>query len=151
MSLPEVSHNPTIEVIDVIEVIQVEAIGAGFTPLAESRIIGKRRIRRLKNQRPFDRIIVAPLSGDSLIDEGIEDGDYAVLKLNFEPTDIRPDRLVVVRCPAGLIIKKLILTEEGLARLVSASPTCPDLFFDLDVVHVEALVMRIDRTVYELF
>ncbi len=142
--LPDILNTPTVEV------IEVEAIGAGFNPLADSRIIGKRPIRRLKNQRPFDRIIVSAISGDSLIDEGIEDGDYAVLKLNFEPTDIRPDRLVVVRCPAGLIIKRLVLTEDGLARLISANSNCPDLYYDIDEVHVEALVMRIDRTVYEL-
>lgn len=142
--LPHVTQTLTIEV------IQVEAIGAGFTPLADSRITGKRQIRRLKHQRSFDRIIVAPISGDSLIEEGIEDGDYAVLKLNFEPTDIRPDRLVVIRCPAGLIVKRFILTDNGLARLISANRGCPDLFFDLDQIKVEAIVMRIDRTVYQL-
>jgi SOS-response transcriptional repressor LexA len=133
-----------------IEVLQVETIGAGFTPLAESRITGKRQIRRLKHQRSFDRIIVAPISGDSLIDEGIEDGDYAVLKLNFELPDVKPDRLVVVRCPAGMVIKRFILTEDGLVRLASANQNCPDLLYDIDQVTVEAIVVRIDRTVYQL-
>lgn len=133
-----------------IEVFQMEPIGAGFTPLAESRIIGKRRIRRLKHQRSFDRIIVAAISGDSLIEEGVEDGDFAVLKLNFEQNDVRPDRLVVIRCPAGLVVKKLQLTEDGLACLTSANRNCPDLYYDIDQIKIEAIVVRIDRTVYQL-
>lgn len=131
------------------EAIQVDSIGAGSTPLSESRIVGKREIRPLRNQRSFDRIIVAPISGDSLMNEGIEDGDYAVLKLNFDQADVRSDRLVVVRCPAGLVVKK-VSHEEDLVRLVSANTTYPDLFFESDQVHVEALVMRVDRTVYEI-
>jgi SOS-response transcriptional repressor LexA len=145
MTLPEILNGP-----HTFEVIQMGHIGAGFTPLADTRITGKRQIRRLKYQRSFDRIIVAPISGDSLIDEGIEDGDFAVLKLNFEASDVRPDRLVVVRCPAGLVVKRFILTEDGLARLISANTNHPDLYYDLDQVKVEALVLRIDRTIYEL-
>lgn len=132
------------------EVILVDSIGAGFNPLSESRIVGKRQIRSLRNQRSFDRIIVAPISGDSLLNEGIEDGDYAVLKLNFDQADVRNDRLIVVRCPAGLVVKKLQHCDDGLVRLVSANPACADLFFEANQVHIEALVLRVDRTVYEL-
>jgi SOS-response transcriptional repressor LexA len=141
MSLPSTSES--------MEVFCVTAIGAGSTPLTESRITGKRTIKALNNQRPFDRIIVAPIIGDSLKDEGIQAGDYAVLKLNFESSEIRDGRLVIANCPAGLVIKRFYLTDDGMVRLSSSNNGYPDLYFEFDQVKIEALVMRIDHTVYE--
>lgn len=140
--------SPTPEILTM-EVFQVEPIGAGQTPLCDSRVIGNRHIKQLNNHQATTKLIVAPISGDSLKEAGISTGDYAVLKLNFEAYEIREDRLLVIRCPVGLVIKKLSL-EGNQVRLISANKNCPDLFFDADQIQVEALVMRVDHTVYEL-
>jgi SOS-response transcriptional repressor LexA len=134
---------------ETIEVIMVEAIGAGSTPLTESHITGKRLIRTAKSQRHFDRVISAPIVGESLKDDGIAEGDFAILKLNFETSELTCGRLVIIRCPAGVVIKHFHLTGDGQVRLASANSKYPDLYFDLEDVKIEAIVLRVERVVYE--
>ena len=134
---------------ETVEVHMVEAIGAGSTPLIESQLTGKRSVRRLSNQNGFDRIVCAPIVGDSLSGDGIEEGDFAILKLNFELSELTCGRLVVVMCPAGVVVKHFHIAANGQVRLASSNPTYPDLYFDFEDIKIEALVARVERVIYE--
>ncbi len=148
METPHLSTNcPHLNFMVATPIPIVEEVGAGTTPLEERLITGHRIIRPLKNQRQFDRPVVAPVTGDSLKDDNILDGDYAVLKLNFELEEVTDGRLVVVKCPAGVIMKHFHLTEDGRVRLRSANIDYPDLYFDLEDVEIQAVVMRTDRSI----
>jgi SOS-response transcriptional repressor LexA len=128
-----------------ISVPVVTEVGAGPLPVAEAPIIGRRRVRAIKGARPCDRYVSAPVSGDSLRDDGILDGDQAILKLTFELSEVTQGRLVVVRCPGGNLMKHFHLTDDGMVRLASANPEYPDLYFELQDVEVQAIVVRTER------
>jgi len=87
----------------------------------------------------------AHISGDSLVDADIEDGDLAVLKLNFEESQVTQGRLVVLNCPAGVLVKFIYTDFDGEIRLVSRNKDFPDLVYGWGQVTIEALVMPIGR------
>jgi SOS-response transcriptional repressor LexA len=111
----------------------------------DSPIQGWREIRPIKNARPFDRFCAAPVAGNSLIDEGIIDGDYVIVRLNFEDYDITPGKLAVVNTPYGLLLKHVYQTLDRKVRLVSANPAYEDIVLDADDVTVQGVVVRIER------
>lgn len=104
-----------------------------------------RDITPLKNSRPFDRYCSARVSGNSLYDDGIYDGDYIIARLNFELSEITPGKLVVVLTPYGLLVKHVYFTLDGRVRLVSANPVYDDLLFDAVDVEVQGIVVRVER------
>jgi SOS-response transcriptional repressor LexA len=128
-----------------VDLIMVEAIGAGSTPLSECRIIGKRRVKRIKGATKYDRYICAPISGYSLKDDDILDGDFVILKLNFDRWDVKEGQLVAVKCPAGNVVKHYHRIEGGMIRLASANRDYEDLYFDAEDVQVQAIVVRSER------
>lgn len=116
-------------------------------PLSELKPIGQRMIVPLKNRKSFDKILMARIAGNSLRDNDILEGDYAIIKLNFTMEDVSDERLVVVNCPAGVVIKHFHLTSDGQVRLRSANPAYPDLYFEVGDVEIQGLVMRTDRVI----
>lgn len=136
--------------LSMIEVFVVEAIGASAgTPLHSREFIGKRTVRPVKSQKPYDRLIAAPVSGDSWLEAGVMDGDVAILKLNFEPHEVRPGQPVIVKCPAGLLMKTVELLSDGRVCLRGRNSRQPDLFFDPADIEVQAIVVRIERVVHD--
>lgn len=128
-----------------IEVFHVAAeVGAGAS-VEYLPFVRKRKIRAVEGARPFDKFISTRVAGDSLRDDGILDGDYAICRLTFKLSEVTNGRLVIVRTPCGLLVKHFYLTDDGFVRLVSANPKYPDLHFEINDVEVQALVVRTER------
>jgi SOS-response transcriptional repressor LexA len=104
-----------------------------------------RDIRPIKNARPFDRFCAARVSGNSLYDDGIFDGDYIIAKLTFELSEITPGHLVVILTPCGLLLKHIYQMLDGRIRLVSANPVYADIVFDAADVEIQGVVVRVER------
>jgi SOS-response transcriptional repressor LexA len=104
-----------------------------------------RDIRPIKNARPFDRFCAARVSGNSLYDDGIFDGDYIISRLNFELAEITPGKLVVALTPYGLLVKHIYQMLDGRIRLVSANPVYTDLVIDAADVEIQGIVVRVER------
>jgi len=127
-----------------IKVSDVGQIGAGST--VEFRPRGKRWITRPRRARNTNSLVSATVSGDSLIEDGVLDGDYAICRTNFELSEVRQGRLVIVRLPdAELTIKKIYLLENGIVRLAAANRKYEDLYFELDEIEIKALVIETVR------
>lgn len=101
-----------------------------------------REIRPIENARPFDRFCGAKVSGDSLIDDHIVDGDYAIVRITYDSHEITPGRLVAALTPLGLLVKHVYPTLKGQVRLVSANPHYPDLLFDTEDVVIQGVLVR---------
>lgn len=104
-----------------------------------------REIRPIEGARPFDRYCAAQVNGDSLKDDGIYDGDFVIIRLNFEAYEIKPGRLVATLTPYGLLLKHIYLTLNNQVRLVSANPNYEDLLLDLEDVQIQGVIVRIER------
>jgi hypothetical protein len=104
-----------------------------------NHVVSKRQIRRPANTEE-DRLLVAPFKED-----------HAILKLNFRAEEITPERVCAVRIGSlGRVLKKIYPPdEEGLVRLESFLDECEDLYFNAEDVHIEAVVLRVDRVLWE--
>lgn len=107
-------------------------------------------ITRPRRSKSSDELVSVTVSGDSLIEDNIFDGDRLILRLTFEASEVRNGRLVVVSLPdGGLTVKHFYLEERGeefRVRLAAANPAYPDMEFDLDEVEVKALVIESVRS-----
>lgn len=129
---------------DFTEVFQVAEVGAGSS-VEYLPFIRRRKIRRVKDARQSDRFIATRVVGNSLSGDGINNGDYAICKITFEMHEVRSGRLVIVKTPLGLLIKHFYLMNDGSIRLASANSDYPDLFFELEDVEIQAVVVRTER------
>lgn len=131
--------------VEYLMVSDVGQLGAGpaveFLPS-----VRKIKIVRPANARSFDSLVAGRISGDSLKDDGILDGDRIICRTNFEMSEVRQGRLVVVRTPFGLLVKHFYLTDDGMVRLASANRKFKDLVFELEEIEVKALVLETSRT-----
>lgn len=112
--------------------------------LASARITGKRKIKALEGQQPDDRIIVNSISNYN----GVRTGEYAVLKLNFTLKELTRGRLctVLVEGQASL---QYYYRKGSQVRLESYREPRISVTYDVSDVKVEAVVMRIDRVMWE--
>lgn len=128
-----------------VRVDDVGQIAAGST--VEFCPRGKRWITRPHKARTSDVLVSATVVGDSLIEDGVVDGDRAICRTNFDLTEIKNGRLVIVKLPdARLTIKKFFLLENGWVRLAAANRNHKDLFFALEDVEIKALVIETVRS-----
>lgn len=95
--------------------------------------------------RDFSEVATAEVCGDSLIDEGIFDGDKLICKVIFDASEIRPGRLVVVRIPTGRSVVKRIFFDGENVLLRSANPAYEDMVFEKDSIQVEGIVKELSR------
>ena len=130
--------------VEFIDVPHISEVGAG-TSVEYLPYIRKRRIRKVKNARPSDRFISTRIAGDSLSGHGIFDGDHAICRITFDMSEVTDGRLVVARTPGGRVVKHFHLTEDGRIRLESANPHYKDLYYELQDVVIEALVIRTEK------
>src|SRR5947209_718827 len=107
-------------------------------------------ITRPRRSKVTDDLVSVTVSGDSLIGDGIQDGDRLTLRLNFEASEVRNGRPVVVSLPDGaLAVKHFFLVngrEELRVRLAAANPAYEDMEFGLGEVEVKALVIESTRS-----
>lgn len=95
--------------------------------------------------RDFSEVATAEVCGDSMIDEGIMDGDKLICKVIFDASEVRPGRLVVARLPTGRSVVKRIYFDDEHVLLRSANPQYDDLVFQRDMIQVEGIVMELVR------
>lgn len=122
----------------------LSVIGAGKS-MADLPIQGWRSIRMSPKVRRNDRLCGAIVQGDSLIGDGINDGDIAIFRLNFDIDEVTPGRLAAVWTPNGLLVKHVYLTLDEQIRLVSSNPQYDDLVFDSCDVEIQGIVIRVER------
>lgn len=123
----------------------LSVVSAGKSNMENLPIEGWRYIRPSAKVRKNDRLCSAPIVGDSLVGDDINDGDFAIFRLNFDVSEVTPGRLAAVLTPNGLLIKHVYITLGDQVRLVSSNPQYPDIVFDGSDVEVQGLVVRIER------
>jgi SOS-response transcriptional repressor LexA len=102
-------------------------------------------IKPPKNARPSDRFCAAMVNGDSLEGEGIQDGDFVVIRTTFEAHEIRPGKLVAVFTSYGLLIKHIYVGLNDKVRLVSANKAYEDIVLDAEDVKIQGIVVQLVR------
>lgn len=104
-----------------------------------------RTIRPIRGARRKDKFCAARVRGNSLCDDGVFDGDCAIVRLTFERNEVTPGRLVAILTPYGLLLKHCYLALSGDVRLVSANPMFEDIILEPEEVTIQGLVVRIER------
>jgi DNA polymerase V len=128
----------------VIEVQHFGQVGAGTTvelfehPRAQL-------ILRPQWCRDYNQIGTVTVSGDSLKDEGIFDGDVLIVKRAFEAAEIRSGRLVIAYLPTGRSVVKRIYFEGESIVLRSSNPKYKDQVFGRDEIRVDGIVKELKR------
>lgn len=95
--------------------------------------------------RDFREVGTVTVSGNSMIDDGILDGDILIVKRNVEAAEIRNGKLVVALLPTGRSVVKRIHFEAGKVVLRSANPKFEDMIFEPDTITVEGIVKELKR------
>ena len=114
-------------------------VGAGkvvdFIPRGKKKVV-------LPASRKSQDLIIVSVSGDSLHDIGINDGDDLYCRQSFDMSEIKNGKLVVAQLPCfGLVVKFFFQFEKKIA-LRSANPRYQDLIFDEDLVEIKAIVVH---------
>lgn len=97
--------------------------------------------------RDFREVGTVTVSGDSLIGEGIMDGDVLIVKRTITDGEIRNGKLVIAQLPEGRSVVKRIYFENGGIVLRSANPKFKDMIFELDQIVIEGIVKELKRVV----
>lgn len=95
--------------------------------------------------RDFKEVGTVTVSGDSLKDEDIKDGDVLVVKRIFEAAEIKSGKLVVVLLPTGRSVVKRIYFEGDQIILRSSNRRYKDMIFGQDELVVEGIVKHLTR------
>jgi repressor LexA len=111
-------------------------------PLADCVFLGWRTIRIPRGYRKEHSYCAVLISGDSLIDEGILDGDYAICRLTSELE--RNGQLAAVLLADGLVLKH-VWFEGRRVRLQSRNRKYNDRVLSVEEVTIQGLVVRIER------
>lgn len=116
-------------------------IGAGTVVPFSNEAGQKVTVLRPRAARPWDKFVCYQASGDSLIGDGIFDGDKLICRTNFEASEVTDDKLVVVKLPCGsLLVKHFHLLETGYVKLSSSNPNYRDQYYELDMIEIKAIV-----------
>jgi phage repressor protein C with HTH and peptisase S24 domain len=101
------------------------------------------RLRTKKNYRDTDRLVAAPIEGNSLNGDRINDGDIAIIRLTFDITEIKPGDICAVLTPYGCLLKHVYLTLDNKMRLVSSNPSYQDILLDIEQVEIQGLLEEV--------
>ena len=97
--------------------------------------------------RDFKEVGTVTVSGDSLIDEGIFDGDILIVKRIFDAREIRSGKLVIAYLPTGRSVVKRIHFENGNVILRSANAAYKDMIFGQNEIRIDGIVKELKRVV----
>lgn len=112
-------------------------------PLDDSPIIGWREIRRPRNYSPNHKYCAMIINGNSLEDNGILSGDYAIVRLTNRLE--RVGQLCVVLTPDGLTLKYVHPLPNGEIQLAGASRLFTPLLYRIDETSLQGIVVRTER------
>ena len=105
-------------------------------------ILRYRKIPRPLHTAPSDQLYLARVSGDSLLDVRIADGDWIVFKATSEAN---AGRLCVVSTPHGLTVKFIWPHLTGAVILRSANPEYPDQVWEQSEIQIRGIVVQSGR------
>jgi SOS-response transcriptional repressor LexA len=114
-------------------------VGAG--KIVEFIPRGKRSVILPQSQKT-EGLVTVSVSGDSLRDLGINDGDRLVCQTKFEKSEVKNGKLVVAQLPCLGLVVKFFFQFDNKIILRSANPRYEDLIFDADLVEVKAIVIQ---------
>lgn len=100
-------------------------IAAGFPSPAEQYVEAPLDLNQLLISRPAATFFLR-VSGDSMIDAGIYDGDILVVDRSIEAKD----GMIVVACVDGEFTVKILKNDTGTIRLEPANSSYPVLTFN---------------------
>jgi SOS-response transcriptional repressor LexA len=122
-----------------VNLIDYGQVGAG--KIIEFIPLGKRSVT-LPQSRRTEGLVTVTVSGDSLRDMGINDGDNLICQTKFEKSEVKNGRLVVAQLPCLGLVVKFFYQFENKIILRSANPRYEDLIYDGDLVEIKALVIQ---------
>lgn len=112
-------------------------------PFSETARIGWRWIRVPKNYRPGQQICAVRIVGNSLIEDAILTGDYAICRITSELE--RNGQLAAVLIAEGLTLKYAHFDPRGGVWLRGASKHYRDTYYEPGEASIQAIVIRIER------
>jgi len=125
---------------------------AGVQLRLVGRIAAGRAIEAIENPEVLDvealfrgrtgEVFALQVSGNSMIDEQIRDGDYVIVEKREEAQD--GDTVVALIDDAEATLKKFYL-ELGRVRLQPANPTMEPIFVDASRVRIQGVVIGVLR------
>lgn len=128
-----------------VELKHVGQIGAGKT-VDFLEHVEKRLVPRPAWAARLDDVMTAEVSGDSLIDEHIVEGDLLICEKVYDISQITQGELVLVRLPEGGNLVKWLYFEKDKIILRSSNRKYRDLVFDRDSgLQIEAIVQEVIR------
>lgn len=95
--------------------------------------------------RDLKQVGTVTVSGDSLKDDGVNDGDVLIIKRVFETAEIRNGKRVVVLLPTGRSVVKKIYFKGDDVILRSANPNYEDMIFPKGEIVVQGIVKNLWR------
>lgn len=104
-------------------------------------IDGLRFVRPLKNATHMRGVVAMRVNGDSMIGDGIMDGDFAIIQ---EADIAPPEKIVVVRTPHGLTVKRVVRNKDSIV-LKSSNPIFKDQAWPVEDVCLIGVLRRIER------
>lgn len=95
--------------------------------------------------RDFKEVGTVTVSGDSLSDEGIVDGDILIVRRIFDHADVKSGKLVIAFLPTGRSVVKRIFFEGDQIILRSSNSKYKDMIFGPDEIRVDGIVKELKR------
>lgn len=97
--------------------------------------------------RANDKLVRVIVSGDSLIEDDIRNGDFLICRTNFEFSEIRNGSLIVAKLPSGeLTIKKFYLNNDNTVTLRAANSHYKDQTFKPHEIEIQAVALELNRS-----
>jgi repressor LexA len=91
------------------------------------------------------QVCTVTVSGDSLVDEGILDGDILIVKRIFDAAEIKAGKLVIAVLPTNRCVVKRIYFRGERIILKSANPKYQDMIFYRDQLRIDGIVKELKR------
>jgi SOS-response transcriptional repressor LexA len=122
-----------------VRLIDYGQVGAGkiidFIPRGKSSV-------SIPQSQKTEGLVTVTVSGDSLRDLGIADGDRLICQTKFEKSEVKNGKLVVAQLPCLGLVVKFFFQFENKIILRSANPRYEDLIYDGDLVEIKAIVIQ---------
>ncbi len=95
-----------------------------------------------KTSNPTATIVAVRVSGNSMSGDKIFDGDYLVVEMGTHPT---PNKLILVRTPHGLVVKRVVRGLDDTIILRSSNPRHKDRAWPNKEIQMVGTVVQIVR------
>lgn len=116
---------------------------AGKGDSSDDEILGWRHIIPVKGARRTDKFFCTSVTGDSLENHSIFEGDYLVARLDRHA---HIGDLIIAHTPNGRIIKYLFdCVDKSKIRLMSGNPKYRCVRMLKENIHIVGVVVRVER------